>query len=85
MQTMNLFGIRWVTSAIGMGVQLPFDCPVGQPPSFAGWCMHSRIPETIATPIVPLLSDKPAGDVYVPSQYTENIIFTGHDGRAVDR
>ena len=39
--------------AIGMGVEVPLDWVVDTP--VPGWTTLSRIPDTMATPIVPLV------------------------------
>jgi hypothetical protein len=72
-QAMNLFGMRWGMLARGLGVEVPLDeARMGS----LGWIILSRIPETMATPIVPLRLDQKLFDV--PSQDAKSIIFVGH-------
>ena len=42
-----------------------------------GWEMLSRMPETMATPIVPLVV-RIGGGEGEPSEHTETIVFVGH-------
>ena len=51
---MNLLGMRWVLFAMGMGVEVPLE--EGRLLlMIPGWMILSRMPDTMAIPIVPLL------------------------------
>lgn len=68
-QAMNLLGMRWVLLAIGIGVEVPLEegrLLLMRP----GWMMLSRIPETMAIPIVPLLSALLCKNEYHPSTHS---------------
>jgi hypothetical protein len=54
MQAMNLLGIRWVIAEIWRGVEVPLEELRGRVGPVPGWEMLSRMPETMATPMVPL-------------------------------
>jgi hypothetical protein len=54
MQAMNLFGIRWVIAEIWRGVDVPLEELRGRVGPVPGWEMLSRMPETMAMPMVPL-------------------------------
>lgn len=55
MQAMNLFGMRCVMAEIWRGVDVPLEELRGRVGPVPGWEMLSRMPETMATPIVPLV------------------------------
>jgi len=77
MHAMNLFGMRWVMAETWRGVEVPLEELRGRVGPVPGWEMLSRMPETMATPMVPLYVriEEREG---IPSEYTESIVFTGH-------
>lgn len=77
MQAMNLLGMRWVLADIWRGVEVPLEEVRGKEDCVPGWEMLSRMPEMMATPIVPL-EVRIAARERTPSQYTESIVFAGH-------
>jgi len=76
-QAMNLVGIRWVIADICKGVEVPLEEDRGRVGPVPGLAMLSRMPEMMATPMVPL-TVRIGREDDIPSQHTESIVFTCH-------